>query len=152
MFGAHFPVHLVPSSGWDPPSTLSCLSVLSCLTLSVPSAKTARAGRRTWVSFGAWLRFSPLQAGLCDLGCRAFSGGSSHLFISPIVKSVGRGTTEVGDFSLQTGCSAGGSAPTFAFPCCFPAACLQIRISSWNRIVASWDQPRERGAVPGGEL
>ena len=90
---------------------------------------------------GLGLGFSPLQAGLYDQGCWVFSGGSSHLFISPIAKSV---ITEVEGFSLQAGCSARRNALTLAFLCCFPAAYLEIRNSSWNRIAASGDQPRDR--------
>lgn len=59
MFGARAPVHLVPGSGWDPPSPLICLSVSSCLTLSLPSAKAARAGRRSWARCGTCFGFLP---------------------------------------------------------------------------------------------
>lgn len=90
---------------------------------------------------GLGLGFSPPQAGLYEQGCWVFSGGSSHLFISPIVKSV---ITEVEDFFLQACCSAGGNALTLASLCCFPAPCLEIRNSSWNRVTASGDQPRDR--------
>lgn len=33
---------------------------------------------------------------------------------------------------------------SLAFLCCFPAACLERRNSSWSRITASGDQPRDR--------
>lgn len=37
-----------------------------------------------------------------------------------------------------------GKMLSLAFLCCLPAACLERKISSWNRITASGDQPRDR--------
>lgn len=72
MFGARAPVHLVPGSGWDPPSPLICLSVSSCLTLSLPSAKAAGAGRRSWASFGTCFGFLPAAGGTAWPGSLGF--------------------------------------------------------------------------------
>lgn len=100
---------------------------------------------------GRGLGFSPVRARLYEQGCWVLSGGSSHLFISPIVKSVIR---EVEDSSLRAGCSAGGNALTLAFLCCFPAACREIRNSSRRKEKVQEEEDREgpvQVALGGGQ-
>lgn len=86
---------------------------------------------------GPALGFSLPQAGRPGQGRWVFPGGSRQLFISPVVKP-GRGWLFAS--------SAGGNALTSACLCCFPAACLEIRNSSWSRAGTS----PQMGTAPGG--
>lgn len=136
MFGARAPVHLVPGSGWDPPSPLICLSVSSCLTLSLPSAKAARAGRRSWARCGTCFGFLPATGRTAWPGLLGFPRQ-----VKAALRFSGCNTRQ----RLPV-CKLSRGKCSHICLCCFPAACLEIRNSSWSRAGTS----PEMGTAPGG--
>lgn len=54
MFAAGAPVHLVPSSGWDPSSPHNLSVCLIVFNSFIPSVQAAKAGERGRYHLGLW--------------------------------------------------------------------------------------------------
>lgn len=137
MFGAGAPVHLVPSSGWDPSSPHNLSVCLIMFNSSIPSVHTAKAGERGGYHLGLWC--FPHHRGTC---MTRWVKPPLYFCNCTASDSISRG------FPFAD-CSAGGTALT-CLSLLFPCWLSRKKRFQLEQNPSEWEAAQRQEAVPGG--